>query len=68
MRPDSPKQEELAEVIRTNVCPSIEEMLKSVPQFDPNWETLAHEQFEDMYRIQIQEQLTVPSLTLPRIP
>ena len=35
MRPDSPRQEELAEIIRTRVCPSVERMLQSVPEFDP---------------------------------
>jgi hypothetical protein len=68
MRPDSPKQEELAEVLRTLVCPIIERMLQSVPEFNPEWETHAHERFQEMFRIQAQQQLTVPSLTLPRTP
>ena len=49
MRPDSPRQEELAEVLRT-VCPTIEYMLKSVPAFNPQWETLAHDKFQDMFQ------------------
>lgn len=64
MRPDSPKQEELAEVLRTRVCPDIERMLTGVPKFNPEWETLAHEKFQDTFRIQAQQQLTVPSLAL----
>ena len=64
MRRDSPRQEEMAEVLRTLVCPTIQNMLQSAPEFNPEWETLAHEQFRDTFRIQIQEQLTVPSLTL----
>ena len=66
MRPDSPKQEALAEVIRTRVCPSIERMLQEAPKFDPTWETVAHQKFRDTFRIQLEEQLTVPSLSLPR--
>jgi hypothetical protein len=67
MRPDSPKQEELAEVLRSLVCPTIERMLKRVPAFDPSWEAAAHDKFQNAFKIQVQQQLTVPSLTLPKI-
>ena len=67
IRPDSPKQEELAEVLRTQVCPTIERMLGSVPEFKPEWETRAYECFQSAFRIQVQQQRTVPSLTLPGI-
>jgi hypothetical protein len=67
MRPDSPRQEELADFIRKRVCPPIEQMLKNVPEFDPEWEARSCEQFRDLFRIQVQEQLTVPSLTLAKL-
>ncbi|MDV6347147.1 toll/interleukin-1 receptor domain-containing protein [Nitrosomonas sp. Is35] len=65
MRPDSPRQEELADVLRNKLCASIEKALTSVPPFDSAWEQIAHEQFEGLFRIQIQSQKTVPSLVLP---
>ena len=38
MRRDSPRQEEMAEVLRTLVCPTIQNMLQSAPEFNPEWE------------------------------
>jgi hypothetical protein len=65
MRPDSPKQEALAEVLRNKFCDSIERAIESTPPYDPEWETLAHKQFEGMFQIHMQSQKTVPSLVLP---
>ena len=65
MRPDSPKQEALAEVLRNKLCASIEQALAVVPPYDPAWEKLAHKQFEGAFQIHMQSQKTVPSLVLP---
>lgn len=67
IRIDSPKQEAMAEVIMSRVCPVIENSLNRVPCFDPSWETLAHQQFEQMFQVQLQTQITVPSLVLPSL-
>lgn len=68
MRSDSPRQEELAEVLKDKVCPDIERALTRVPAFDPAWEDLAHEQFENAFRIALGAQTTVPSFGLPVLP
>lgn len=68
IRPDSPKQEALAETLRERVCPVIERALDKVPDFDPSWEQIAHKQFEHMFQIQTQVQSSVPSLMLPQLP
>jgi hypothetical protein len=68
IRIDSPKQEDLAEVLKEKLCPIIEMALTKVPGYDPAWEQLAHKQFENMFRIVAQRQTTVPSLVLPPLP
>lgn len=68
IRIDSPKQEALAEVLRDRLCPVIEQALPKVPPFDPAWGQMAHAQFENMFRIHVQTQTTVPSLMLPNLP
>ena len=65
MRPDSPKQEAMAEVLRNKLCASIERALTAAPVFDPAWEQVAHKQFEGVFQIHMQSQKTVPSLVLP---
>jgi hypothetical protein len=65
MRPDSPKQEAMAEVLRHKLCASIERALAATPAFDPAWEQVAHKQFEGVFKIHMQSQNTVPSLVLP---
>lgn len=67
IRIDSPKQEELAEVLKNKICPIIEQSLPRVPPFDPSWEEIAHENFKNMFQIIMQTQTTVPSLGLPRL-
>jgi len=67
IRLDSPKQEALAEILRKNVCPTIENALSRVPNFSSAWETIAHKQFEHMYKIRAKAQKVVPSLRLPRL-
>ncbi len=64
---ETKEQMELAEFLRINVCPIIDEALKRVPPYDPNWETIAHDQFEDKFRIKIQEQSSVPSIKLSNL-
>lgn len=44
MRPDSPKQEAMADVLRNKLCASIERALAATPPFDPAWEQIAHKQ------------------------
>lgn len=68
IRVDSPKQEALAEVLRTKVCPAIEKLLFRVPDYDPNWEKMAYKHFEALFQIQVKPQVTIPSLKLPQIP
>lgn len=68
IRIDSPKQEELAEILKDRVCPMIEKALANVPVFDTKWEQIAHEHFEHMFEIKAQTQTTVPSLELPKLP
>jgi hypothetical protein len=67
IRIDSPKQEALAEILRTHTCPTIEDALNRVPDFDPTWETIAHKQFEQMFKIHTKPQKTVPLLKLPKL-
>lgn len=65
MRPDSPKQEAMAEVMKGKLCVSIEQALAAAPAYDPAWEQVAHKQFEGLFKIRMQSQITVPSLVLP---
>jgi hypothetical protein len=64
IRIDSPKQEALAEVLRTKVCPAIEKALRKVPEYNPSWEKIAHKKFENMFRIEARTQKAVPTLRL----
>lgn len=68
IRTDSPKQEDFTERLREKVCPMIEQALATVPDFDPAWEGIAHEGFENLFRISTQAQLKVPALVPPRLP
>jgi len=65
MRPDSPKQEAMADVLKNKLCDSIERALAATPAYDPAWEHVAHKQFEGVFQIHMQSQNTVPSLNLP---
>jgi hypothetical protein len=66
IRTDSPKQEELAEVLKDRVCPAIERALANVPTFDPAWEQLAHAQFKNQFHVSLQQQTSLPSIILSR--
>jgi hypothetical protein len=68
IRIDSPRQEALAEVLRNRICPTVEQALTRVPPFDPTWEEIAHEQFENRFKIIMETQTTLPSLRLPGLP
>ncbi len=65
MRPDSPRQESLADVLGRKFCNSVERALTFAPPYDAAWENVAHKQFEGVFQIHVGSQLTVPSLTLP---
>lgn len=65
MRPDSPNQEAMAELLRHKFCASIESALHATPAYDPDWEQFAHKQFDDAFKVRMQSQNTVPSLVLP---
>ena len=67
IRIDSPKQEELAEVLKDRICPTIERALAKVPSFNSAWEQVAHKQFENMFQIRMQTQTIVPSFRLPEL-
>ena len=66
MRLDSPKQEAFAHALKAWV-PEIELALQQAPPFDPNWEQIAHDQFQHLFQIKIQKQTTVPGLSLAPI-
>lgn len=68
IRMDSPKQEALAEILRERLVPMIEKALVNVPNFDPAWEQIAHQQFANTFQMKAQTQTTLPSLILPQLP
>ncbi len=68
MRPDSPKQEALADLLRSRFCPDIHHALPKVPQFDPAWASLASGHFRSSFQISIETQTTLPTLSLPKKP
>lgn len=61
--PDSNKFVDFTEVLRQQ-CPRLEAALRSVPNFNPDWERIAHEQFSEQFRIQETTQMKVPALSL----
>ena len=63
MPTDSHKQYEFAEHLKA-CCPRIQAALSTVPQFDPAWENIAHDQFVDLFTINMQTQTTLPGLSL----
>ncbi len=65
MRPDSPRQEQMADKIREDICDAVEAAINQAPSFDAAWETIAHKQFEGVFHIQTPSQSTLPSLRLP---
>jgi hypothetical protein len=67
IRMDSPKQEQLAELLRTTICGTIQHALKNVPEFDSAWEVSADQSFGDTFRIQSAAQTNVPAPALPVI-
>jgi hypothetical protein len=68
IRMDSPKQEELAEELRTTLCPTIQQALQNVPDFDSGWETVADQSFGDEFTIQMSSQTSVPAPKMRIIP
>lgn len=63
MRPDSPRQEELAEQLRL-WCPCVEQALARVRAYDPAWEALAIDQFRQRFQVRVAAQITLPGLSL----
>jgi hypothetical protein len=63
VRPDSPSFEIFSEVLRGE-CPRLEEALRSVPPFNPEWEKVAYQQFRERFRIQVAAQTSLPALSL----
>jgi hypothetical protein len=59
---NSPRQEELAEVIKEKICPVIEKGLDKIPKFDPDWENVTFKKFKDQFKITVQTQTNLPSL------
>jgi hypothetical protein len=68
MRIDSPRQEALAEHIKEKLCPNIEHMLEHAPAFDPTWEEIVHDQFQDTFQKISMSQTTVPSIGFRSMP
>jgi len=60
----SPKQVDFTEHLKGCCCPRIQTALAAVPKFDPAWEAIAHDQFNDLFKIKTQAQITVPALSL----
>ena len=63
MRGDSQRQEDFAEHLR-EWCPRVETALQHVPPFDLEWDQLAYNQFNEMFRIKVAAQKTLPTLSL----
>lgn len=63
MRSDSPKQEALAERLRTRLCPAICTAMHQVPPFNPEWERMAHDGFSSMFEVHAQAQTAVPAMS-----
>jgi hypothetical protein len=63
MCPDGPRQEAFAAHLK-NWVPRIEQALQHVPPFDPAWETIAYDQFQEMFRIKVAALTTLPGLSL----
>ncbi|WP_417397908.1 toll/interleukin-1 receptor domain-containing protein [Gimesia chilikensis] len=68
IRTDSTKQEELAELLKSEICPTIESALKIVPPYDPAWESYAQKHFEHKFDVVMQSQTKLPSIELPKLP
>ena len=64
MRNDSPNFEKFADELKSKFCKDIETAMANVPLFDPEWSAISHEQFEAVFKIDIESQSTVPSLNL----
>lgn len=67
MRPDSPRQEALAEELM-KICSHIEHAHKECPKFDQGWEQIVYDNFREVFKIAIPTQETVPQLVLRRQP
>jgi hypothetical protein len=63
MNPEGALQEAFAAHLK-EWCPRIEQALQSIPPFDPQWETLAHQEFVKRFEIKMATQTTVPGLSL----
>ena len=64
---NSQRQEDFAAHLK-QWCPRIEQALQTIPLYDPAWEALAHQQFNQMFQIRVATQKTLPGLTLLPIP
>jgi hypothetical protein len=62
MKIDSPNHEVFASILKNKICPAIEVGLKNVPAFDPSWEQIACNQFENTFKINARTQETLPPL------
>lgn len=60
MRPESPNFEKFAEALRKE-CPKIEDALRTIPSFNSDWENIAYDQFQGLYRIQTPTQTALPA-------
>ena len=63
MTTDGSSQERFAEHLK-QWCPRIERALETAPPYNPAWEEVAHEQFNEMFKIKIATQKTLPGLSL----
>ena len=60
---NTPSQEAFAEHLR-HWCPRAVQALQFVPPLDPQWGTLAHDQFNQTFQIKSQTLKTLPGLSL----
>ena len=60
---NTPKQEAFAEHLR-RWCPRVEQALQFVPPINSSWESLAQDQFKQMFQIKTEKVKTLPGLSL----
>lgn len=65
IQPNSPRQEEFAEHLRSWCC-CVEQALSRVPSYNPAWESLACQHFRNQFQIQVATQTALPGLSLKR--
>jgi hypothetical protein len=66
VRPDTPNYEPFSEFLKAS-CEGLKKRLKAVPAFDPTWERIAREQFQESFQLSQPRQSSLPSLSHARL-